>query len=527
MEAGRRVSSWPRRADEGMDFRMSSELQPDIIIIGSGMGGATLAAGLAPTGARIVILERGEQLKDTPETRDARAIFQRGFFRPSETWTDGEGQPFNPGNYYYVGGNSKFYGAVLTRYRARDFRPIAHREGETPGWPFDYDELEPWYTRAEQLYRVRGALGEDPTEPKHSAPYAYGPVPDEPAIAKVRARVAGVGMHPSSLPLGVDIDAWMKRAPTPWDAFPDARAGKMDAETCGLASALAHPNVSLVTGALVERILVAPDGGRVEGVAYRRGGEALEMRAGVVALCAGAVKSAELLLRSSERGLANKSDMVGRNFMNHNLSAVIAIDPRAVNDSVYQKTLAINDFYLSDDNGGPPLGNIQLLGRVTGPILKGELRQVPEFALNLLSRYAVDWLAMSEDLPNPESRVTLDGAGVRLDWKRSNWAAHLALVAKMRERFRAAGYPIVLSKAFERRTPSHQCGTVRIGLDPATAPLDPHGRAYDHPNLFVVDASCLPTSAAVNPSLTIAAQALRVADHIARNDLRVETARGL
>jgi choline dehydrogenase-like flavoprotein len=124
---------------------------PDVIIIGSGMGGATLAAGLAPSGARIVILERGEQLKDTPETRDARAIFQRGFFRPTETWTDGAAQPFNPGNYYYVGGNSKFYGAVLIRYRAGDFRPTAHAEGTTPGWPFDYDELEPWYTQAESF----------------------------------------------------------------------------------------------------------------------------------------------------------------------------------------------------------------------------------------------------------------------------------------------------------------------------------------------------------------------------------------
>jgi len=205
--------------------------------------------------------------------------------------------------------------------------------------------------------------------------------------------------------------------------------------------------------------------------------------------------------------------------MNHNLSAVIAIDPRALNDSVYQKTLAINDFYLGDGAGGPPLGNIQLLGRVSGAILKGDLRSVPQVLLDWVSRHSVDWLAMSEDLPNPESRVTLDGAGLRLDWRRSNWAAHLALVKTLKERLRAAGYPIVLSRAFDRRTPSHQCGTVRIGLDAATAPLDPHCRAFDHPNLFVVDASFLPTSAAVNPSLTIAAQALRVAEHISRNDL--------
>jgi len=231
------------------------------------------------------------------------------------------------------------------------------------------------------------------------------------------------------------------------------------------------------------------------------------------------VNSAALLLRSSERGVANRNDMVGRHFMNHNSSPVIGIDARTVNDSVYQKTLSINDFYLDDGRGGPPLGNIQLLGRVTGPILKSNMWWVPEVALDWVSRHAVDWYAMSEDLPNPDSRVTLDGAGIRLDWKRSNWKSHLALVARLRERLRAAGYPIVLSRPFDRRTPSHQCGTVRIGADPATAPLDPDCRAFDHPNLFVIDASCLPTSAAVNPSLTIAALALRAADHIARADL--------
>jgi len=498
---------------------MNDEQNADIVIVGSGMGGATLAAELAPTGARILILERGEQLPETPETRDPRAIFQRGVYRPSETWIDGAGTPFNPGNYYYVGGNTKFYGAVLFRYRAQDFRPVAHAEGTTSGWPFDYDELEPWYSRAEALYQVRGALGDDPTEPRHSTPYPFPPVPDEPAIAAARDRMAGVGLHPASLPLGVDIDAWLKRAATPWDAYPDARTGKMDAETCGLASALSHANVTLQTGAHVRRLLMAPDGRMVEGVDYRLGGETRIARAEIVVLAAGAVNSAVLLLRSSERGVANRSGMVGRHFMNHNLSGVIAVDPRTINNSIYQKTLSINDFYLDDGRGGPPLGNIQLLGRVTGPILKAELKRVPDVALNWVSRHAVDWLAMSEDLPNPDSRVTVDGERIRLDWKRSNWTSHLALLSRLKERLRAAGYPIVLSRAFDRRTPSHQCGTVRIGSDGATAPLDPFCRAWDHPNLFVVDASILPTSAGVNPSLTVAAQALRVADHIARSDL--------
>ena len=491
----------------------------DVLVVGSGMGGATFSAGLAPRGAKILILERGERLRDSEDARDARAIFQRGVFRPRESWLDGAGQSFNPGNYYYVGGNTKLYGAVLIRNRAQDFAPVNYREGTTTGWPFGYDELEPWYTRAEKLYRVNGAQGFDRTEPRHSEPYPFGPVPDEPAIAKVRERMTRAGLNPFPLPLGLDLDKWLKRAKTPWDAFPDTGCGKMDAESCGVNEALAYPNVELRTNARVQTLLVEPDGKRIAGAEVLVNGERQRIAAKIVVLAAGAVNSAALLLKSRDGGLANRSDAVGRHFMNHNCSAVLAIDPTTTNDSIYQKTLGINDFYLDDGHGGPPLGNVQLLGRVTAPILKTSLRLAPEWALGLMSRRTVDWYAMSEDLPNPESRVTVEGRQIRLDWKRSNWEAHAGLVKAFKERLRAAGYPIVLSQPFDRRTPSHQCGTVRIGLDPSTSPLDPFCRAFDHPNLFVVDASFLPTSAAVNPSLTIAAQALRVADHVAKNDL--------
>lgn len=499
---------------------MASENIVDVLVVGSGMGGATFAAGLAPSGAGIVILERGERLTDSAAIRDPRAIFQRGHFRPQESWLDGEGKPFNPGNYYYVGGNSKLYGAVLMRYRSQDFSAVKHLGGVTPGWPFAYEELEPWYTKAEALYDVRGALGEDATEPLHSQPFPHPAIPDEPAIAAVRERLKRAGLHPFSLPLGVDIERWLKRAPTTWDAFPDAGHGKMDAESGGLASALRFANVELRTGVRVTRLIVASDGKRIEGVEAQHRGQRVTIRAKLVVLAAGAVNTAALLLRSGENGVANRSGKVGRHFMNHNCSAVLAVDPRTINDSVYQKTLGVNDFYLDDGKGGPPLGNIQLLGRVTAPILKSNLAWAPERALGVLSRRAVDWYAMSEDLPNPESRVTVSGEQIRLAWKRSNWEAHLRLVAVFKERLRAAGYPIVLTKPFDRRTPSHQCGTVRLGADPAQAPVDPYGRAFDHENLFVVDASLLPTSAAVNPSLTVAALALRAANHVATNDLR-------
>ena len=492
----------------------------DIIIIGSGMGGATLAAALAPTGRRILILERGTRLEHTPEARDEVAIFGRGHFRPDEQWLDGEGQPFNPGNYYHAGGNSKFYGAVLMRYRAEDFRPLRHLGGTTPGWPFAYDEIEPFYQAAENLYQVRGTLGEDPTEPRHSGAYNFPPVPDEPAIADLRRRLAGAGVHPSSLPLGVDIDRWLAHGRTPWDAFPDTCGGKMDAETVGLAHALQFPNVRLQTGARVTR-LMAGAGGRITAVEVAREGRVERLEAPVIALCAGAVMSAALLLGSADgahpAGLANRSDQVGRNFMNHNLSAVLGIHPWRRNDSIYQKTIQINDFYLTGGPGGAPLGNVQMLGKISGPILASDT-PIPLPVAKWIARHAVDILAMSEDLPNPESRVSLRGGQIVLDWKRSNWEAHLALVARVKTVLRRAGYPIVLSRAFDRRTPSHQCGTARMGADPRASVVDAMCRSHDHPNLFVVDASVLPTSAAVNPALTIAALALRTAGHIAGRD---------
>lgn len=498
-------------------------LSPDIVIIGSGIGGATIAAGLAPTGANILILEAGEHLSDTPENRDQRAIFQRGHFRPKEVWYDAQGVGFNPGNYYYVGGNSKFFGAVLTRYRREDFEEMQHLDGVSPAWPFPYDELEPWYGKAEALYHVRGAAGEDPTEPHHSTGYAYGPVPDEPAIAGVRTRLRDAGVHPYSLPLGLDIEKWLAKGPSPWDAHPNCGYGKMDAEAAALSVALAHPNVTLLTGAKVTKLVTAGDGRTIASLRYRHLGGVHEARPKLVILSAGAVQSAVLLLASADDanpdGLANRSDQVGRNFMNHNSSAVLAISPWFKNDSVYQKTFGFNDFYLSDGEGGPPLGNIQLLGRVSGKILKANVPAAPEWMLDQVSRRAIDFYAMSEDLPSPESRVRLDGERIVLEWRQTNWAAHLKLVAKLKAVLRKAGFPIVLSRPFDKRTPSHQCGTVRMGNDPQSAPLDIWCRAYDHPNLFVVDASFLPTSAAVNPALTIAAQALRVADHISKTDL--------
>lgn len=481
----------------------------DIIIVGSGMGGATLAAGLASTGLRVLILERGQLLHDCAEARDPVAIFKDGHFRPVETWLTPDGTRFNPGNYAYVGGNSKFYGAVMLRYREADFAPIRHMGGTTPGWPISYETLAPFYKSAEALYQVRGLAGADPSEPKHDG-YGFPPIPHEPDIADLAVRLTKAGLHPGPLPLAVDIDRWLQRAKTPWDAFPDTTGGKLDAESAALVSALKHPNVSLRTGVEVRRI--EAEGARVTGLLTSAG----RLTAPRIVLAAGAVHTAALLLRSADErhpnGLANSSDQVGRNFMNHNSSAVLALSARR-NRSVYQKTLQLNDWYLAGGPDGAPLGNVQLLGRVSAPILSAQTG-LPSVVARLIAGRAIDFYAMSEDLPDPDSRVTLRGDDIVLDWKRSNWAAHEALVAKLKSTLKRVGFPVVLSKAFDRRTPSHQCGTARIGDDPSSSVCDPFGKAHDLENLYICDASLLPTSAAVNPSLTIAALALRQADHL-------------
>ena len=297
--------------------------------------------------------------------------------------------------------------------------------------------------------------------------------------------------------------------------------GKKDAETASLAAALKDPNIELITSAHVDTLEAGP-GGRIEAIHYTHRGEKKKLSPKLVILAAGAINSAAILLRSGDgKGLANASDQVGRNFMNHNCSAMLAINPFRRNDSIYQKTLMLNDYYLTGGRDGLPLGNVQLLGKINADILKANAPVwAPRFAFDFMAGHAVDWYMMTEDLPNPESRIMVDGKGIIMQWRRSNMEALSGLEAKMRAHFKVAGYPIVLSQAFDKRTPSHQCGTVRMGKDPKDAPLDVYCRAFDHPNLFVVDASFLPTSAAVNPALTVAAQALRVADHIVAKEFR-------
>ncbi|OWV82394.1 GMC family oxidoreductase [Rhizobium sp. R634] len=485
----------------------------DVVIIGSGIGGSSLACSLAESGLKVIILERGGHLKDSAEARDDVAIFQRGFYRPGEEWLGTDGESFLANNYYYVGGNSKFFGAVMYRYRKEDFEARPHLDGKSPGWPCTYEELEPWYERAEKVFRVRGALGQDPTEPFHSKPYAYPAVPDEAPIASVRDRLKRAGVHPASLPLAIDIEAWLHRAKTGWDAFPNTGVGKIDAEVGPLTEALRHPNVTLITGANVSRLETDETGTRVTAAVFVKEGFEQRISAGMFAVATGAVQTAALLLRSANKahptGLANSSDQVGRNFMNHNTSAMLVLDYRR-NASVYQKTIAFNDFYNADNDYRAPLGNVQLLGHITGNILKANFpAPAPSWLVRLIARHAYGWFLTSEDLPNPESRVMVREDRIVVNWIRSNMRAHQALIKKTKDVMRKAGFPVVLTHTFGRKTTSHQCGTARLGHDPKTSVVDLNCRSHDVENLYIADASVLPTSAAVNPALTIAALAIK------------------
>lgn len=497
----------------------------DLAIIGTGAGGGTLAHALAASGARIALLERGDFLPREPENWDPDAVFDHKRYRPDERWEDARtGAMFQPGVHYVVGGNTRVYGAALPRFRREDFGALEHEGGTSPAWPITYDELEPYYARAERLYLAHGAPGDDPTEPPRSSPYPFPAVPDEPYIAELAERLRAQGLHPYALPMGIDLrDGGRCIRCATCDGFPCRELAKGDADVCCVRPALEHSNVELLTGARALRLHTDPSGRRVAAVELERRGERLEIRAETVVVACGAVNSAALLLRSAgdrhRDGLANSSGLVGRNYMVHNNTALMAVHPARRNRTVFQKTLAVNDFYLSGPDWPYPMGNIQLLGKLQAGMLAADQPLVPRRALRAMADRSVDWWVMSEDLPDRDNRITLGADGtIRVHWRANNLAAHVRLVRAARAMMREAGYPIVLTQRMGIETNSHQCGTVRFGDDPATSVLDALCRAHDLDNLYVVDGSFFPSSAASNPALTIAAQALRVADHLQGRD---------
>ena len=492
----------------------------DLVIIGSGAGGGTMAHALAPTGARILLVERGGPVPQEAENWDPAAVWKQLRYRSTERWLDAAGAEFLPYTHYGLGGNTKFWGSVLYRLRREDFGEIEHADGVSPAWPIDYDTLAPWYDRAEQLYHVHGEAGADPTDPPRG-PFPYAPIPHASGMSAIVAKLEAQGLHPSPLPLGLirPGEAGGCQLCNTCNSFPCRIQAKSDAEVCGVRPALEHSNVELWTRATALRLITDPSGRRVEAVDIQREGGVVRVTAGRFVISCGAVNSAALLLRSaSDRhpdGLANSSGLVGRRYMAHLATMMQGFNPLKRNDTVFQKTVAINDFYLRGPGTPYPLGQVQSQGRTHGVMAQAVVPWIPLWAYDAWVARGVDWLVMSEDLPRDDNRVTVDANGrIRLHYQPNNVTAHRRLVKEWTRVLHRLGFWKVMTYSHATRNTTHQCGTLVFGRDPKTSVLDPFCRAHDTDNLFVVDASFFPSSAAVNPGLTIIAQALRAADHI-------------
>ncbi|MBI4266039.1 MAG: GMC family oxidoreductase [Acidobacteria bacterium] len=479
-----------------------------------------MAHALAETPARILILERGDFVPREDENWDPDAVWKHLRYRIPEHWIDENGRAFRPYTHYCVGGNTKFWGSVLYRLRREDFQATEHADGLSPAWPIDYETLEPYYERAERLYHVRGRHGLDPTEVPRG-PFPYEAVPHEPVVAEIVEQLRRLGLHPSPLPLGLlrpgEADGCMLC--NTCNSFPCKVHAKSDAEVCCIRPAAERPNVTLWTNASATRLITGPDGRRVEAVDVERHGETIRVRAPLFVVSCGAVNSAALLLRSANdahpNGLANSSGLLGTRYMAHLATMMQGFHPFRRNPTVFQKTVAINDFYLGGNGRRFPWGQIQSQGRTHGVMAQTVVPWIPLWAYDAWVARGVDWLVISEDLPRTENRVTVEPDGrIRLQYRPNNVATHEQLVKETRRILRRLGFWVVVAHSHKAKNTTHQCGTLCFGTDPRQSVLDPHCRTHDVDNLFVVDASFFPSSAAVNPGLTIAAQALRVADHI-------------
>jgi choline dehydrogenase-like flavoprotein len=570
----------------------------DAIVIGTGAGGGTLALHLAEAGKKILVIERGPFMPQEKLNWDTSAVFLDNRYHTKEVWQDKDGKPLHPQQAYFVGGQTKVYGAAMFRMRAEDFGVIRHEGGISPAWPISYADLEPYYGQAEALFHVHGDLGTapavpggfgssfDPTEPFHSAKYPFPPFTNEPRMQAIENDVRKLGINTFPIPLGLKLNESDRLASKcvrcdTCDGYPCLVHAKSDADINCIRQIMHWPNVTLMTNSRVTRLLTNSNGTAVTAVevihsgggafapSASKDGAPATYTAGLFAVCAGAINSAVILLASANdkhpSGLANSSGQVGRNFMYHQADALLAIGTKRNEDS-YTKTWGTNDFYFKDsDPAYPyPLGQVQPVGSFHFEMMKGDAPPLtPGFVLEEMKQHAVPWWLTTEDLPDPNNRVTVHnttpsavesqqpgvaGAHPSGDTGHTNETETVSNSAPMRiqlsytpnnvksfERLKdrwvdvlkKAGHAttsVPLHAYFKKRIPlegvGHQNGTCRMGSDPATSVLDAHCKAHDLDNLYVVDASCFVSASAVNPSLTIIANAIRVADHLLSERLK-------
>jgi choline dehydrogenase-like flavoprotein len=484
----------------------------DVIVIGSGPGGGSTTWSLAKTGKRILVIERGDYLPRERENWDTNEVFRKARYQAKETWYASSGDSFRPGVHYFVGGNSKVYGGVLLRLREADFGSLR---------------------------------GQDPTEPPWTKPYPKPPVSHEPRIQKLADDLFRTGHHPFYLPLGALMEedgkgGTLSHSPLlrcdPFDGYPSLTNGKADAQIICIDPTLAaHPNVTLLRNAFVEKLTTDAGGGRVNGVEVVIDGQRHVLRSDVVVVACGALNSALLFMRSANDahpdGLANRSGQVGRNYMRHNNAAVLALS-KSPNPTQFQKTLGLNDFYHGharspNNDWAFPLGHIQMLGKSDGMQIEAEglpgfLQWLPTRPFSWVAEHSIDFWLTSEDLPRPENRIFYRDNRVYLDLTETNLEGHRRLRAKLHNILDGLDMqPHLFDRSLYlgQNTPiggtAHQAGTLRFGPDPSTSVLDLDCRAHGIDNLYVTDASFFPSIGAVNPTLTIIANALRVADVIA------------
>ena len=504
----------------------------DAIVIGSGFGGAMAAHALVTAGQRVLMLERGGWVARGPQNWDASGV---GLITPhytTETPYDvsSRGRRYRAGSWHCVGGQSVFYGGASLRFRERDFGPNDVIVGDSGAeWPFDYDAMEPFYSRAEQLLGVAGEAGVDPTEPWRSAPYPQPPAPLSRTARTIADASSRLGLRPFRIPLAISYEGASGRRACvrcgTCDGYACAAEAKNDIATSVIPD-LTRRGMALRANTVCVRLV--RDGSRVAAVECvdRVTGERSTFSAERFVLAAGALATPHLLLASRLENCNPAGGSVGRYLMRHRNAVVFGVYARQPNpERGFDKQIAIHDFYDGDPENAVLTGTLGGIQQMTPPVelVRAYMPVLVRDPAATLVSPATGLLVIAEDQPRRENAVSIDWTNrdrfglprLRVSHAHTarDEAAAAALAAHAKRILREAGARITYVHPIE--TFSHALGTVRMGSDPHTAPLDEHGRFRGLDNLYVTDASALPRAAGVNPSLTIAANALRIGARLA------------